>query len=585
MRRTPPASPSADRIGAYGLVAGVVGTLALLVVAGRVAELKLSPPAPIAARVGGQTADREIPARRGRLLDRRGRALAVSRPATRLFVDPGLIEDPGTFAERVAYPLGYDPVAVSRKVSAAGDSRYVVIDSRISPAQRRRAEALGIPALATQLHMVRRYPHGPLAGPLIGFVGFEGHGLAGLERVLEPVLRAEHGRLAYRRDARGRAVARRSRASRPPRPGRDVRLSVDLVIQQIAADALARVCRRYDAERAELVVMAPDTGEVLAMAERPRFDPGALADSSRLERRNDVVASAFEPGSIFKPFTFAVATAAGVVEPGARIDVTRAGRFVTRVGRVIHDSRGHGVLTWDEVLVHSSNIGMAKIGMRLGAKGLRSGLVDFGFGQRPGSGLPAETPGILRPLASWNHYSVTSVPMGQEVAASPLQILHAMTALAGDGRIVTPTLLRRDAEHPLAEPGRRRAVPAAVARHTRRVLRRVVTAGTGRRAASDLVPIFGKTGTAQIPDPEGGGYLEETYLASFIGGAPVEDPRVLVGCFVHRPDPEKGYYGGVVAAPVVREVIERVFRYRGWVGKPGAALRPAAPIRRESAAR
>jgi cell division protein FtsI/penicillin-binding protein 2 len=188
----------------------------------------------------------------------------------------------------------------------------------------------------------------------------------------------------------------------------------------------------------------------------------------------------------------------------------------------------------------------------------------FGFGEKPGSNLPGEVVGIVNPLERWNHYSETSIPMGQEIGVTGLQIMRAFTAIANGGRLVTPTIEPRDAAWRTYDNSEQILRPD-IARHTRQVMRRTVTEGTGRRAQSDLYTIFGKTGTAERPDLENGGYHDRQYVASFIGGAPTDSPRIIVGCFIHRPNPDKGYYGGLVAAPPVKEVIEETLLYLGVV--------------------
>ena len=205
---------------------------------------------------------------------------------------------------------------------------------------------------------------------------------------------------------------------------------------------------------------------------------------------------------------------------------------------------------------------MAIVGQRMGATAMYQAVRRFGFGDPTYSGLPGESRGIVNPVQKWNHYSVTSVPMGQEIAATPIQLVRAFSVFANDGLIPKPRIRLSTADR-AARPIYQRVLSENTARRTRQVLRRVVTEGTGQRAESRQYAIFGKTGTAQIPDPTGGGYLEDQFVASFIGGAPVEDPCLVVGCFIHRPDRSKGYYGGTVAAPAVRQVMEQTLPYLG----------------------
>ena len=256
--------------------------------------------------------------------------------------------------------------------------------------------------------------------------------------------------------------------------------------------------------------------------------------------------------------------------PEQIFDTTTTGFYVTGKGRRLHDAHAHGRITWDQVLVKSSNIGMVMVCQNMTAKRMHAVVRAFGFGRTTNSGLPGEVSGIVNPLKKWNHYSVTSVPIGQEIAVTPLQLTTAFSALANGGYLVNPTILARastDEDHAQGVAIYERTLSPAVASHTRRVLRRVVTEGTGHRANSDVYAVFGKTGTAQIADRVNGGYLENQYIASFVGGAPLNEPRVVVACIIHKPDVSLGYYGGTVAAPAVRRVIDQTLAYLGVLPK------------------
>ena len=277
-------------------------------------------------------------------------------------------------------------------------------------------------------------------------------------------------------------------------------MTIDLEIQRYAEDALRETCRSFKADRGELLVLDPKNGHVMAMANWPFFDPTSSARADATHKRNRCLTDPYEPGSIFKPFIFAAALDEGVVRARDIIDTTSSGLWVYR-GRRLHDSHAHGRITWDKVLVLSSNIGMGKIGVRMGSRRLHRAVVRFGFGSRTGLGLGGESKGLVTPLNKWNPiYSVTSVPMGQEIAVTPIQMASAFTALANGGVVAKPTLVAD------ASPIYQRAVGQRAADHTRKVLRRVVTEGTGKKAQSDLYRIWGKTGTAQVRDPRGGGY-------------------------------------------------------------------------------
>jgi cell division protein FtsI/penicillin-binding protein 2 len=313
-------------------------------------------------------------------------------------------------------------------------------------------------------------------------------------------------------------------------------------------------------------------GQLLAMANWPPFDPNEDDRTDFDGRRNACVTDAYEPGSVFKPFIHAYATDTGLASGGTMVDTTTAGVWRTPYRRVLHDAHGHGLVTWDQVLVVSSNIGMAKIAEPMGAKRMHAAVKAFGFGEVSGTGLPGESPGILIDAKDWTKYSLSSVPMGQEIAVTPVQLAKGLSAIANGGLVVSPTILADESIAPIFQ----RAISKKVADHTRRVMARVVSPeGTGRNAVSDLYRIWGKTGTAQVPGP--GGYKHRTYASSFICGAPLRDPKLVVVVAIHEPNPDIGYYGGVVAAPLAREVVEQVLSYMAV--PPDVAEAPLEPRR------
>jgi cell division protein FtsI/penicillin-binding protein 2 len=455
--------------------------------------------------------------------------------------------------------MGYDPAWVERTINERLHTRYAVIDPALSDERIERFAGLDIPGLAIQSRLIRDYPQGPIAGQVVGFVGMDGKGLEGLELTYDKALVGSPGRLRYWRDTRRRPLWVRQDGYQPPADGQAVRLSLDVTISAIAEQELAATCEQYEARAGEMIVMHPVTGEILAMANWPPSDPRDGGNSDADTRRNRSVTDAFEPGSTFKPFVWAAALELGLARPEELIDCHN-GFYVSPKGRRLRDAHGFGRLTWEQVLIKSSNIGMAIVGQRMGNTKLHDAIRAFGFGSRPGSPLPGETAGIVNPIGSWTHYSETSVPMGQEVAVTALQLIRAFAPLANGGLMVTPTLTPYD-EPTDAPPIYERVLSRRVADHTRDVLRRVVTEGTGRKADSPQYAIFGKTGTAQVADTENGGYLEDKYNAVFICGAPFDDPQIIVLCAIHEPDKTKGYYGGTVAAPAARAVVEQTLTY------------------------
>ena len=559
-----PAKAPPDRALIVGRVVLITLSLALLALLGRVVQLQVSPPPRIAAMVGSQASVSTLDARRGALVDRRRRDLAVTRVAYRLFVDPVLVTDNNTFSERVGYGLGYDPAWVEMTIAKRRDSRYITLDERLSDERLAKFHELQLKGLAIEPTLVRDYPQHALAGQLVGFVGDEGKGLDGLELAFDDRLKPDPGQYAYVRDRGRRALWLASQQYEPHIDGKPIRLSLDIHLQAIAEEELAATVRQYRAAAGQVIVMDPYTGEILALANDPPFDPAAFSEATQASRRNRAVTDVFEPGSVLKPFVWAAAVEAGVADPDEMIDTTTAGWWKPARGPVLRDAHPHGTVSWDDVLMYSSNIGIAKVAERLGPEALHRIVESYGFGEPTGSGLPGEVGGLLRPVKRWSGTDLTRIPMGQGVAVTALQVTRAFCALANDGVLITPTIEAVDPLNPDRRPAiTSRVLSPSVARQTRAVLGRVVTDGTGRKAQSDLYTLFGKTGTAQLPDLTRGGYYSDKYISSMIAGAPLERPRLVVGVYLHDPDKKVGHYGGTVAGPTVKRILERSLLYLG----------------------
>jgi cell division protein FtsI (penicillin-binding protein 3) len=393
----------------------------------------------------------------------------------------------------------------------------------------------------------RFYPNGDLAGPLLGFADRDGHGLSGIELAYDRELRGASAALSAQRDAHGNMLP--TVASAPEaRTGRPVRLAIDVRLQHFAESALAEALHKTGARHATLVAMDPHSGEILALAEAPGFDPNRFWVEDKSLYRARAFVDGFEPGSTLKPFSVALALDAGVTNPDELFDCEN-GRF--KVGRrVIRDFHPHGLLTVTDVVRVSSNIGAAKISERLGARRLVEGLRSFGFGDVPGSGFPGEIGGMLRELRERQAVERANLSFGQGITVTPVQLVAAMAVFANGGRRVTPRLLavRSEGEH-APEPGAR-VISEQTARQVMVMLRAVVEGGTGTQAALPNVPVAGKTGTAQ--KVKEGTYSQKDYIASFVGIAPANVPRFVIGIFVDEP--QGLHTGGAVAAPVFREV-------------------------------
>ncbi len=573
----------ARRTLAVGRSIMAVLTVAMLGLLGRVVQLQARPSPMIAELRDTQMSTAELAAMRGAMTDRSGRILAATRVAHRLFCDPLFIQDRSTFIETIAYTLGYSPeemVDMEIRMSGRSGTRYVLLDDRMTDEQVARYHEADIPGIYLEPVVVRDYPQGALAGTLIGFVGREGDGLEGLERHWEERLHATPGRYEYLRDSRRRAMWLEGGTYEPYQDGENVRLSIDAVIQGIAERELARTIAAHTPEGGELtgqiIVMQPHTGEILAIATYPSYNPAEFQSVEDAQRRNRPITDVFEPGSIFKPFIWAGLTEMGAARPEELVDTSNTGYWVMPNGRTLHDANPHGICSWHDVLVFSSNIGMARIAMRRDIQTIHDIMTSFGFGERTGVDLPGEVRGILRmhDNAGAQSYSHGSWPMGQEVGTTGIQLVRAMSILANGGTMVTP---RIEALNPYreGEAGEgvlpQRVVSERTARATLNAMRDAVINphGTGRRANSPYYDIFGKTGTAQLPDLENGGYMADGFASSFLGGAPSDSPRIVVGCFVLGTKRNPEHYGGLVSAPTVRNVIEQTLLYLGVPTNPG----------------
>lgn len=569
---------SGQRVLRVGRVAIVLVTLVLVALLGRIYQLQQHPSPRIAALIDSQVSTRALDARRGSLVDRRGRVLATTRVAHLLFADPDIVDDPNTFSETVGYTLGYEPAEIEQLLFKRRGSRYIVLDKRMSEeryAQYAANEQLQeLRGLASHPILVRDYPQNQSAGQLVGFIGHEGDGLDGLERAYNDRLKPDAGQHAFVYDRGRNRLWLANQDYKLQNDGKPIRLSIDLNLQAIAEEELVAAIQEFKAESGQLVVMDPHTGEVLALANYPFFAPadfrdehGEFREDAKIAQRNRAVTDVFEPGSIVKPLVWAAAVEAGLADPNEMIDCTDEGWWKPTRGPVLRDERAHGTITFTRVLIESSNIGMAVVAERMGMTELHRILASYGLGHSTGSDLPGEVRGMLRPVDKWSWTDLSRMPMGHGVAVTPLQITRAFCALANDGVLINPTI---EAADEATDDQRRtnitaRVLSPRVVEKTRAALAEVVTdpQGTGRHAESDLYDLFGKTGTAELPNLKDGGYYKDQYVSSFIAGAPVDQPRLVVGCFITRPDRSIGHFGGRVSGPAVRNVIERSLQYLG----------------------
>ena len=517
----------------------------------------------------------ELPAKRGSILDRYGRVLAGSVRGRGVFADPKILEDVPGAAGKLAGVLGVEAGELRAVITNATNERFVWLKQDVSAEVAEQVLELGIRGVGVQGYQQRLYPQGALAGQLLGFVGAEGDGLEGLELQFEAELKGQTGWQRRTADPKRKPLWSAQKDYQPPRDGASAVVTIDSAIQQYAEEELGGACQTYRAKWGVAVVMNPQTGEVLAMASWPGFAPVEFSQVEAELRRNRCVTDVYEPGSTFKPFVASMAMEAGLF---GLDDVIFCHNGVYRTGsRTLHDhGAGYGDLSFEDVVVHSSNIGMAIIGQRLKNKRLYEGIRSFGFGEKTGVGLAGESVGLVWPLDDWTSFSTTSLPMGQEIGVTALQLVRGFSAIANGGLLRRCEIVREVVSasgevvwRAVPESQPRRVLSAETARKMReRVLANVVRRGTGHRARLDAWGVFGKTGTSQVADSEKGGYLADAFVGSFVAGAPLERPRVCVLVSVGQPERSLGYYGGMVAAPAVRTILEKTLAYLGVEPEP-----------------
>jgi cell division protein FtsI (penicillin-binding protein 3) len=509
---------------------------------------------------------------RGTIYDRHGKVLAMNIEVPSVFGVPASLADSRGVAKDLARVLRVRADDIESKLKQ--DRSFVWIARKLDPEQGRNLERLSLEGIGTVLEGRRFYPKGPLLGHVLGFAGLDGQGLEGLERRYEPYLRGEKQFVVLQRDALGRTVFPKGSSDQGPVPGHSVVLTIDEVIQYIAEAELEQAVSVTNAKGGIVIVMEPRTGAILALAVNPRFDPNALRGVSADRWRNRALSDAYEPGSTLKVFLAAAALEEKVMRPGSLI-YAENGRMAV-ANTVIHDHEKHGWLTFAQVIQRSSNIGSVKTAMELAEHRLYRYLRAFGFGERTEIDLPGEIAGLVKEPRDWGRRSLASIAIGQEIGVTPLQLVTAVSAVANGGWLMRPFVVGeiRDAGgRPVARTSpqvRRRPVSAETAQTLANILEGVVTSGTGTRAAVPGYRVAGKTGTAQKIDPTTGRYSPTMFVGSFVGYAPVEDPRIAVVVVIDEPRTDQ--WGGVVAAPVFRRVVEQALPYLGVYGSEPAKL-------------
>lgn len=543
------------------VIVGIVFTLCYLVIGAKAVYLQVFAGDALSARaVSEYTKDYEGIGQRGSIYDVRSREMVVSAKGVSVAARPPRISDPAMAVAAISRILDMDENQVAEKLAA--DRPFVWIRRDASPAQ---AEALS-GAVPEGLDFIgnfsRIYPNRQLAAQVLGFAGVDGNGLEGIEYYYDEYLSGNTYRKTVIRDAMGR-IFQREEARTPETEGKDLVLTIDANIQNITEHAIEKAVRRHNARSAIAVAMVPKTGEIRAMANYPAFNPNTYGRYPRETWRNRALTDPFEPGSVMKIFTAAAALESGIDPDAVYVDC-EDGRY--RIGsNVIHDNQPHDLLNLQEVVKHSSNIGIVKIAEMIGPEALHATLLRFGFGQKTGIDIPGEARGVLRPHHSWRKIDNAAVAFGQGISVSAIQLTTAFAAIANNGVRMTPQVVKeiRNPDGSIFEPFEpkrtRRALPPAVAGQLKQMMRGATAAdGTGFRAVPEGYDVCGKTGTAQIATSRGD-YRGNDYYSIFIGFAPAESPELVLLVAIEAPRGE--YYGGEVAAPVFREIIRESLNY------------------------
>ena len=508
---------------------------------------------------------------RGTIYDAHRRALAVSLEVETAWADPRQIDDPVATATAVAGVIDVDAEDLAFDLARA-DRQFVFVARQLDRPKANALRALGLPGIDFVLESKRYYPMRELAAPILGFVGTEHTGLAGLEARYDRVIRGEAGRRTVLRDAHRRNLASPRLTTIAARPGQDLHLTIDSAVQHVVERELAAAVKEYGAARGTVILMDPFSGAIRAMASVPTFDPNRFGDVPPKRWRNPPVMDAYEPGSTFKLVTVAAVLSRDLLGPDDELDCEQGA--IVLAGIRIRDHHAFDQLTVREVFARSSNVGAIKMGLLLGDQRLYDAIDAFGFGRPTGIDLPGESAGIVRPPASWTALSKAYISFGQEVSVTAVQLARAFSAVANGGFLVRPHVVSAVAstdewEDVAAAPiVQGRVLSTEVAAEMRELLRDVVRTGTAKAAGVPGYRVAGKTGTAQ--KVVGRRYSSRHFVSTFAGMAPVDDPRFVMVVLLDEPWPL--YHGGQAAAPTFAAIAGEVLRYWGVGPRLGPEL-------------
>lgn len=538
---------------ALGLVAWMV------IVGARLAQLQISQHDELSARAKNQQLGAvETSPTRGLLLDRQGRELARSIDTASFFADPREIENVSETARKISSVTNQNKDELIAKIREAKEAnkKFIWLIRRIDLESATKLDAMTLDGVYSRKEPKRYYPNDGLAAHVLGFVGTDEIGLGGVEQFYNEKIRGEGGKVFYEVDRERRAF---ESYEVQPHPGQTVVLTIDQTIQYRTEQALFAAVERSNAKSGTAIVMDPRTGEILALANAPAFDPNQPGKESPEVRTNWALQNIYEPGSTFKVVAYSAALERGLVQPDDKINCQMGS--ITVAGRLIHDGHPYGVLTIADALAKSSNVGAIKLGLLLGNESMYEFAKRLGFGSRTGIDLPGESAGIFRPVNRWQPSSIGSIAIGQEVGVTPLQMATAYSVIANGGSWVKPHIVRemRSPDGSImfqARPESRPALKQETVEKLRGMMEGVTLHGTARKAQVEGYTAAGKTGTAQKIDPKTRAYSATKYIGSFVGFAPVNNPAVVI--IVVIDEPRGAYHGGDVAAPVFREIAEQI---------------------------
>ncbi|HSF01744.1 MAG TPA: penicillin-binding protein 2 [Solirubrobacterales bacterium] len=501
-----------------------------------------------------QTQTVTIPGRRGRILDRHGRELAVSEDAADVIATPYQVEDPARAARRLAPLLNVSEAEILRPL-ADRSSGFAYLARQVGLPVADQVRKLKLAGIATVPSSRRVYPEGKLAAPVIGTVGVDGEGLAGLEAGDDDLLGGANGERQVVLDGLGNEIERDTLSG--AEQGEDLRLTIDAGIQARTEEVLAGLAQTYQPKRATAIVMDPRNAEVLAMADWPSFDPSDPASASPEALRSMATGFTYEPGSTFKAFTVAGALSERLVTPSTvfylPIEIQVADRSISDA-----EDRGPESLTVAQILAQSSNVGAVKVGLELGTERFDRWVRRFGFGDPTGIAFPGEERGIVPALSEYSGSTIGNLPIGQGLSVTPIQMAAGYAAIANGGVLRPPRLILEEGETPVDAPRGHRVISTQTAGQLTQMLEGVLApGGTASEVSVPGYTLAGKTGTAEVAVD--GGYSETQFVASFVGFAPANDPRLLVAVVVDEP--QGSYYGGEVAAPAFGEIAEFALPY------------------------